>query len=174
MDVLAVQSPQIKVEQRHKMDSPWAQLTPYYLNLDSEREILAATPLLLYAASQIKGHSSPNFLLPSEDSASEMVEGTRITVQVSRVERNPEARKKCIQIFGVVCIVCGFDFERTYGEIGSGFIHVHHLNSLAETKGQYKVNPRTDLRPVCPNCHEMLHKNKPPFSIEELKARVSK
>jgi 5-methylcytosine-specific restriction enzyme A len=25
------------------------------------------------------------------------------------------------------------------------------------------------MRPVCPNCHAMLHKSDPPFTIEELK-----
>ncbi|HEM0468253.1 TPA: HNH endonuclease [Escherichia coli] len=26
------------------------------------------------------------------------------------------------------------------------------------------------LLPVCPNCHAMLHRRKPPFTLEELKA----
>ncbi|HCO7574031.1 HNH endonuclease [Escherichia fergusonii] len=26
------------------------------------------------------------------------------------------------------------------------------------------------LPPVCPNCHAMLHRRKPPFTLEELKA----
>jgi len=31
------------------------------------------------------------------------------------------------------------------------------------------VNPEKDLIPVCPNCHSMLHKRKPAYSVEELK-----
>jgi 5-methylcytosine-specific restriction protein A len=39
---------------------------------------------------------------------------------------------------------------------------------LAEIKAQYNVNPTEDWRPVCQNYHAMIHKNNPPFSIEEL------
>lgn len=168
------QSTRIQLQDRGAKNSSWAQSTYYFLDLDSEEQIRAATPLLLYAASKVEARPSRYFLLPSEDSASEMREGNRVTVQVSRVERNPEARRKCIEIFGSCCSVCGFDFERTYGKIGSGFIHVHHLIPIAAAKGRRKVNPRTDLRPVCPNCHEMLHKQTPPFSIDEMKAQISK
>lgn len=113
------------------------------------------------------------YLLPSEaDSA--LIEGGRTLVQVSRFERDPRARRLCIQIFGTCCRVCGFDFAESYGEIGAGFIHVHHLRPLAMGRKKHTVEPRKDLRPVCPNCHEMLHRKSPPFSIEQLKARMSK
>jgi 5-methylcytosine-specific restriction enzyme A len=102
-----------------------------------------------------------------------MVEGARISVQVSRIERDPAARKKCMDYFGTSCSVCGFDFGRTYGALGNGFIHVHHLQPLAATKGKRKVDPKIDFRPVCPNCHEMLHKENPPLTIEALKAIIS-
>jgi len=95
-------------------------------------------------------------------------------VQVNRIERDPKAREGCIRLFGAQCSVCGLEFEKSYGDIGSGFIHVHHLNPIAETKGQRdRVNPRTGLRPVCPNCHEMLYRRTPPFTIEEMKARFT-
>jgi 5-methylcytosine-specific restriction protein A len=32
----------------------------------------------------------------------------------------------------------------------------------------YIVDPVKDLEPVCPNCHAMLHRKDPPYSIEEL------
>ena len=56
-----------------------------------------------------------------------------------------------------------------YGKIGEGFIHVHHLLELSVIKKEYKVDPINDLRPVCPNCHAMLHRKKPAYSIEELR-----
>jgi len=62
---------------------------------------------------------------------------------------------------------------RDIGELGAGFIHVHHLNPLAAVGKAHKVSPRNDLRPVCPNCHEMLHRRLPPFSIEELKSKMA-
>lgn len=112
------------------------------------------------------------YLLPSE-TESVSLEGGRIMVQVNRFERDPTARKRCIQIFGTRCVVCGFDFAKTYGEIGEGFIHVHHVRPLSMGKKKHRVDVRNDLRPVCPNCHEMLHRKSPPFSIEALKAKIS-
>jgi len=113
------------------------------------------------------------YLSPSEVSAQRMIEGTRTTIQVSKVERDPNARKKCIELFRAVCTVCGFDFGKTYGDLGDGFIHVHHLKPLAAAKRQRNVNPKFDLRPVCPNCHEMLHRRNPPLTIAALKAKIS-
>ena len=63
----------------------------------------------------------------------------------------------------------GFDFEAVYGGLGRGFIHVHHLVPVSTIGKEYKIDPIQDLRPVCPNCHSMLHKNNPPLTIEELK-----
>lgn len=58
-----------------------------------------------------------------------------------------------------------------YGEVGKGFIHVHHIVPLHELGGTYKVDYKKDLVPVCPNCHAMLHKksNNTFLSIEKLK-----
>jgi predicted HNH restriction endonuclease len=164
----------VNLAQRHAMGSEWAKVTPYYLDLKNENEIPDAVPFILYAAHQLERNDPrASYLLPSEDNASEMVEGARITVQVSRIERDPAARKKCIKLFGICCAVCGFNFGHTYGVLGNGFIHVHHLQPLATAKGKRKVDPKTDLRPVCPNCHEMLHRENPPITIEALKAIIS-
>ena len=38
---------------------------------------------------------------------------------------------------------------------------------------EYLVYPKTDLVPVCPNCHSMLHKRKPAYSVQELKNIIS-
>ena len=61
-----------------------------------------------------------------------------------------------------------FDFEKVYGEVGKEFIHVHHLKEIASIGENYQINPLTDLRPVCPNCHAMLHRKNPAYTIEEL------
>ena len=65
--------------------------------------------------------------------------------------------------------MCEFDFEENYGEVGVGFIHVHHIVPVAEIGETYQVDPINDLIPVCPNCHAMIHKRKPPYSIKEIK-----
>jgi 5-methylcytosine-specific restriction protein A len=40
---------------------------------------------------------------------------------------------------------------------------------LSEVGNEYRVDPIRDLRPVCPNCHAMIHRRIPAYSIEELK-----
>jgi 5-methylcytosine-specific restriction protein A len=101
-------------------------------------------------------------------------EGTPNQVLVTKYERNPYARKTCIDHYGLTCYVCGFDFESKYGDLGKGFIHVHHLKQVAEIGKEYKIDPVKDLRPVCPNCHAMIHKRKEPYTIEELKEKMNK
>lgn len=96
-------------------------------------------------------------------------EGAKKQVAVNAYERNEKARQKCIEHYGSVCSVCGFNFERAYGERGKNFIHVHHLVQLSSIGREYRVNPIEDLRPVCPNCHAMLHRN-PLFTIDQLKS----
>ena len=113
------------------------------------------------------------FLSPEEGASPETyLEGAAIRVSVNAYERNTKARQKCIEHYGCICAACGFDFEASYGEIGRGFIHVHHVKPLSEIGAQYQVNPIQDLRPVCPNCHAMLHMQSPAMSIEELKELI--
>ena len=109
-------------------------------------------------------------IYPDEvDSEIEYSEGKTKKVLVNSYERNPIARQKCIEHYGLNCQVCGFNFQEKYGEIGKDFIHVHHKVDIATIGNEYSVNPITDLIPVCPNCHSMLHKRKPAYTIEELK-----
>ena len=96
-------------------------------------------------------------------------EGLKRTITVNTYERNSKARQKCIEYWKAICSVCGFDFEKKYGDLGKGFIHVHHLVLVSNVGKAYQVDPINDLRPVCPNCHSMLHKTNPPLSINELK-----
>lgn len=103
------------------------------------------------------------------DNPEKYTEGATKQVSVNVYERNPVARRKCIEHYGCSCVVCNFNFEKTYGDLGKDFIHVHHLKELHTIGEEYEVDPITDLRPVCPNCHAMLHKRKPAYSIEELK-----
>lgn len=102
-----------------------------------------------------------NILYPEildESELGSLYEGAKKTITVNAYERNPIARQKCIDYYGYNCIVCGINFEKVYGEIGKNFIHVHHIIPISEIDKNYKVNPKTDLIPVCPNCHAMLHR----------------
>lgn len=96
-------------------------------------------------------------------------EGAVHTVKLNKYERNPLARRMCIEHFGCFCQVCSFDFFKQYGELGKDYIHVHHLVPIASIKKEYKLVPEKDLIPVCPNCHSMIHYKNPMLSISELK-----
>lgn len=103
---------------------------------------------------------------------SSVKEGASKKITVNAYERNPKARERCIRKWGLSCAVCNFHFELFSGQLGKGYIHVHHLKPLSEIGEEYELNPIEDLRPVCPNCHSMLHRNKQVISIEELQKLV--
>lgn len=95
-------------------------------------------------------------------------------VAVNVFERSAKARSACLRHYGYVCAACGFDFENFYGELGREFIHVHHIKPLAEIGEEYTVDPIKDLRPVCPNCHAMLHRETPALTVSQLKDLIER
>jgi len=119
-------------------------------------------------------------LIPVEEEAFEsaenkgLPEGAVTRVSVNRYERNPLNRSACIAIHGCYCHVCNLDFKEKYGDIGEGFIHVHHVKPVSQLGKDYLPDPCHDLIPVCPNCHAMLHRRNPPMTIEELKKLIKK
>lgn len=115
----------------------------------------------------------PDEVSHSEFSSQKFIEGATRQVLVNQYERDSRARSECIRHWGTTCYVCRFDFHKTYGEMGRGFIHVHHLKDIASIGIEYQVDPRIDLRPVCPNCHAMLHTHRPAMDIEELKTMLA-
>ncbi len=110
------------------------------------------------------------FASPDElPSGSPLVEGAATRVWVSGYERNPAVRAQCIAAHGTDCSACGMGFGSVYGPVTAGYIHVHHLRPLSEAEGSHVVDPVADLRPVCPNCHAVLHRRVPPYSIEDVR-----
>jgi len=88
---------------------------------------------------------------------------------VATYERKPQNRTAAIKIHGCKCMACGFDFEKEYGELGKGFIEVHHVKPLYTLNDEIEVDPRNDLICVCSNCHRMIHKKRGSvLSLEEL------
>jgi 5-methylcytosine-specific restriction enzyme A len=97
------------------------------------------------------------------------LEGSVIQVLVNRYERSPAARLECLTHHGYSCCICNYDFESCFGMIGENVIHVHHLHPISSIGVEYQLDPIRDLVPICPNCHHMIHRRDPPFSISELK-----
>lgn len=99
-------------------------------------------------------------------------EGAVSRIEVNAYERNPKARQMCLDHHGLKCAVCGMTFAQRYGAIAQDFIHVHHLRQLSSVGLDYEVDPIVDLRPVCPNCHAVIHLRRLPYSIEEVRAMM--
>jgi 5-methylcytosine-specific restriction protein A len=110
-----------------------------------------------------------NLFFNFDPSEQPLLEGNPYQLFLTSYERDRQARLICLKHHGYSCVVCGFNFKYIYGDIGNEFIHVHHLQQLSNIKGEHRVYPITDLCPVCPNCHAMLHTRKPSYSIRELK-----
>jgi hypothetical protein len=93
-------------------------------------------------------------------------EGRSRDVVQSERERDPRARSECLRHYGTACVVCNRSLEEEYGDIARDFVHVHHLHPLAAA--ERATDPVRDLRPVCPNCHGIIHRRSPPYTIEEM------
>lgn len=121
------------------------------------------------------GIFSNNLYIPEEVNPNnpDLFEGSVRKIFVNAYERNSIARENCIEHYGPNCQVCNMNFESVYGTIGKNYIHVHHIEQISNKRGkEYKVDFIRDLIPVCPNCHSMLHRRNPPFTIEELKKQL--
>ncbi len=123
-------------------------------------------------AKRILNSEKLEIIYPDDIEDKDLFEGTKKQITVNAYERSSQARQECINKYGYKCVICDFDFEKIYGDIGQNFIHVHHIKPLSEIDEKYKINPIEDLRPVCPNCHAMLHKRKPAYSIEEIQDKI--
>jgi len=121
------------------------------------------------------GIFSENKIYPDEIDLSklDLFEGGAKKVIVNGYERNSIAREECIKHYKAICQVCNINFENIYGEIGKDFIHVHHIVVVSKKgKERYRIDPVEDLRPVCPNCHAMLHRKSDPYTIDELREKI--
>ena len=107
-----------------------------------------------------------------EEEVKGLPEGAVVRKLVNGYERNPLARQRCIKKYGAKCFICGFSFGATYGDVVDGLIHVHHLFQLSKIGKQYKIDPIADLRPVCPNCHAVIHHRRKPamYRIDEVQS----
>lgn len=99
-------------------------------------------------------------------------EGQVVEVNLTRYERDRAARQACLEHHGFNCSVCQVNLEDKYGPAAEGVVHVHHLAALGDAGGEYEVDPIADLRPVCPNCHAVIHSKHPHYSIAEVRTML--
>jgi 5-methylcytosine-specific restriction protein A len=119
---------------------------------------------------QASGFSSPGF--PDEVTEQDaFLEGGRRSVTVNRYERDPAARAAAIAQLGVACSICRMNFLETYGSVAANYIQVHHVVPLGGAESRLTI-PADDLRPICPNCHAVVHLRVPPYSLDEVRSML--
>ncbi|MBD2530514.1 HNH endonuclease [Nostoc flagelliforme FACHB-838] len=123
----------------------------------------------LIKVAELSPENTARFFPDELDSSEIFREGAVRQVSVNAYKREPKARQKFIDYYGSSCSVCDFNFGKVFGQFGEGFIHVHHLRPISKIAEECNVDPVKDLRPVCPNCHAMIHRRSLPLSIEEIK-----
>jgi 5-methylcytosine-specific restriction protein A len=100
-------------------------------------------------------------------------EGGVQEIIVEMQKRDSRLRAQAIELYGYNCYVCGLNFEKVYGELGAGYIEVHHLIPLSNAKEE-RVTTIEDVCIVCANCHRVLHHNgKEPIPVDELRKIVA-
>lgn len=100
-------------------------------------------------------------------------EGAKSRVEVNRYERSRFNRALCISIHGSDCAACGLSMSSVYGDLGKDYIHVHHMTPVSKMGEGYVINPATDLVPLCPNCHAIVHREDPPISLDRLRTSIA-
>lgn len=101
-------------------------------------------------------------------------EGATRRISVNSYERSAAARQACIDHYGSSCTVCDASLAEIYGPVAKGHIHVHHLVPLSQIGDEYVVDPIKDLRPVCPNCHAIIHLGNANRTIAEVRELIHK
>lgn len=100
-------------------------------------------------------------------------EGAELQLSGTRYERSRANRAMAIEIHGTRCFGCGVNPGELYGVEPKSIIHIHHLTPLSQMGETKPVNPRTELVPLCPNCHNFAHKRNPPYTPEEISAAIN-
>ncbi len=141
---------------------------------DAVEEAATVAASLLMALLSVEEIEPPDDLSDIVTHGLGEVEGRRMRVEINRYERSRKNRSACIAIYGEKCQVCFLDFGKMYGNLGRGYIEVHHRLPVSLMEQEYALSPKTDLIPVCSNCHRMMHRTWPPVEPETLKQIVEK
>lgn len=95
-------------------------------------------------------------------------------VAVNRFEHDPEAVRLCVAFHGPACAACGLTLEQLYGPAGAAFVQVHQIVPASGLEPGYRLDPVSDLVPLCPNCHAMAHRGTPdPYTPAELRRMLA-
>lgn len=113
-------------------------------------------------------HEVPDF--PNHQ---DYAEAQRLAAERYFFARNPQLRRDAIATYGTTCQICSFNFGQKYGDRGQGYAEVHHCDPLSERSEKEWTTPlKTKLQDVsvlCANCHRMIHRSRPAWSLDQLR-----
>ncbi|MCO8095370.1 HNH endonuclease [Acinetobacter lwoffii] len=120
----------------------------------------------IYALAELIGYEE---LESDADHLDGEMEGALTLKLVKQRERSRRNRYLCLEYQGAICGICRFNPKIIYGEAGD-IIEVHHKQPVSLLTAEKVFDPKTDLIPLCPNCHRAVHTKRPiPWTPEELR-----
>ena len=103
------------------------------------------------------------------------------TIEESKIQQEKVAqledyktsiKKACLEYYGAICDICGFDYGYTYGEAYENMIEVHNIHQQDSEEILPNTDPVKDLIPVCCNCHKVIHSKQPPINVDDMRNMV--
>lgn len=150
----------------------WASKDKYYAIKQKFKEDQAnGKRFMLLVHNSLLGKVQSEAISNQIKNLKEYNDGARKQIILEIGYRNQALIIKAKETLGVTCEVCTFNFGETYGSHGKGFIEMHHLDPIALGERRSTI---ADLKPVCANCHRMLHRGDKVLSIAELKRIIAK
>lgn len=148
---------------------PVAVVVPYFAPSAGDPDRLQFVTDTVVKALTVALIAVPHAVGGSVTGVSGEVEGQRIHELSVRIERSRANRMACIAIHGLGCAACGMRMSDRYGELARDLVEVHHLHPLASLDVPRSVDPRSDLVPLCPNCHRVAHLVTPPLLPSQIR-----
>jgi predicted HNH restriction endonuclease len=116
----------------------------------------------------LKVVQSPREPLFALDETVSIVEGIKSAVNYEIYSRSKLVRDHAIFIRescdSLCCEACDFDFKEVYGELGEGFIEIHHIVPISYFRNssveKSLSEAMTNVAALCSNCHRMIHRKR--------------
>jgi hypothetical protein len=135
--------------------------------------LLLRDPAVALRVLQIDSGATPDQDILIAEVAKRFVEGKVVDVLMQRRERDPAARAACVAEYGFVCFACGVNLKQRYVGLQVEVVHVHHEEPLSLAAGEREFDPVATMKPLCPNCHCVVHSRNPPYTIAEVRGMVT-
>lgn len=124
--------------------------------------------------SSIKKEETPEPVAIEMPKVSQPQEKVESLTEESAEKDEKSIKKACLEYYGAICDLCGFDYGYTYGEAFENMIEIHNVKHTHEVGNEISpdTDPIKDLIPICCNCHQVIHSQNPPISIEKMREMI--